>query len=70
LEYHPDGIALDVRDDGRGFVQSAVSAAGHYGLIGMRERAATIGGTIEVMSEPGTGTTVRLRAEPSEAKNA
>jgi signal transduction histidine kinase len=70
LEYRPDGIALDVRDDGRGFVQSAVSTAGHYGLTGMRERAATIGGTIEVTSEPGTGTTVRLRATPSEAKNA
>jgi len=70
LEYRTDAIALDVRDDGRGFVQSAVSTTGHYGLIGMRERAAAIGGTIEVTSEPGTGTTVRLRTEPREAKNA
>jgi signal transduction histidine kinase len=70
LEYRPDAIALDVRDDGRGFVQSAVSTIGHYGLTGMRERAAAIGGTIEVTSEPGTGTTVRLRAEPREAKNS
>ena len=70
LEYRPNAIALDVRDDGRGFVQSAVSTTGHYGLIGMRERAAAIGGTIEVTSEPGVGTTVRLRAEPREAKNA
>jgi signal transduction histidine kinase/ligand-binding sensor domain-containing protein len=70
LEYRPNAIALDVRDDGRGFVQSAVSTTGHYGLTGMRERAAAIGGTIEVTSEPGVGTTVRLRAEPREAKKA
>jgi len=33
---------------------------GHYGLTGMRERAATIGGKLEMTSEPGVGTTVRL----------
>ena len=66
LEYGPSEIALEVRDDGRGFVPDggAVpdSPAGHYGLTGMRERAAAIGGSLEVQSEPGTGTTVRLRA--------
>ena len=35
---------------------------GHYGLTGMRERAAVIGGMLEVTSEPGAGTAVRLRA--------
>jgi signal transduction histidine kinase len=35
----------------------------------MKERAAAIGGTLEVASEPGVGTTVRLRAPaPREAK--
>jgi signal transduction histidine kinase/ligand-binding sensor domain-containing protein len=62
LEYGPAGIALEVRDDGRGFAAGAQSPAGHYGLTGMRERAAAIGGTLEVTSEPGTGTTVRLQA--------
>ena len=62
LEYRRGEIALEVRDDGRGFAQNgAGSAAGHFGLTGMRERAAAIGGTLEVNSEPGTGTTVRLR---------
>jgi len=70
LEYRPEAIALDVRDDGRGFVPSTASTTGHYGLTGMRERAAAIGGTIEVTSEPGAGTTVRMRAEHREAKNA
>ncbi len=64
LEYGPAGIALEVRDDGRGFKTEAEAAAppGHYGLTGMRERAAAIGGTLEVTSEPGGGTDVRLRA--------
>jgi len=64
LEYGPNEVALEVRDDGRGFVanQELESASGHYGLTGMKERAAAIGGTLEVSSKPGTGTTVRLRA--------
>ncbi len=65
LEYGPDQIALEVRDDGRGFVESAnhASRAGHYGLTGMRERAESIGGTLDVVSEAGAGTTVRLRVK-------
>jgi len=62
LEYGPDGVALEVRDDGRGFAAEQEPLAGHFGLTGMKERAAAIGGTLEVTSEPGAGTTVRLRA--------
>jgi signal transduction histidine kinase/ligand-binding sensor domain-containing protein len=72
LEYGPDGIALEVRDDGRGFAAGAKleSPPGHYGLTGMSERAAAIGGTLEVTSEPDAGTTVRLRATaPREARS-
>ncbi len=68
LEYGPAEIALEVRDDGRGFIVDAVEDAaqeqygpGHYGLTGMRERAAAIGGVLEVTSKPGSGTSVRLR---------
>jgi signal transduction histidine kinase/ligand-binding sensor domain-containing protein len=67
LEYGSAKIALEVRDDGRGFqVNKELEAVlkrdgpGHYGLTGMRERAATIGGKLEMTSEPGVGTTVRL----------
>ena len=76
LEYGPAEIALEVRDDGRGFADGHIarngkppdSPPGHYGLTGMRERAAVIGGTLEVTSEPGAGTTVRLRTPaPQEA---
>jgi signal transduction histidine kinase/ligand-binding sensor domain-containing protein len=61
LEYGPQQIALDVNDDGQGFVADQAQPPGHYGITGMRERAAMIGGTLEVISEPGAGTTVRLR---------
>lgn len=70
LEYGPAEVALVVRDDGRGFsTEDRVdSPPGHYGLIGMRERAQAIGGTLEVTSEPGQGTTVRLHVTtPKEA---
>jgi signal transduction histidine kinase/ligand-binding sensor domain-containing protein len=65
LEYGPAKIALEVRDNGRGFeLSKEVSAEregpGHYGLTGMRERAAAIGGKLEMTSEPGAGATVRL----------
>jgi ligand-binding sensor domain-containing protein/signal transduction histidine kinase len=62
LEYGPGEIALEVRDDGQGFAVGEPQAQGHYGLTGMRERAAAIGGTLEVTSDPGGGTTVRLEA--------
>jgi signal transduction histidine kinase len=67
LAYGPGEVALEVRDDGRGFAVGKELQAvlerdgpGHYGLTGMRERAAAIGGTLEVISEPGVGTTVKL----------
>jgi two-component system, NarL family, sensor histidine kinase YdfH len=57
-----------VRDNGRGFDTDhgssngkSTESAGHYGLTGMRERAAVIGGELEVVSVPSVGTTIRLR---------
>jgi len=61
LEYGPNEVALEVRDDGRGFAADQAVEQGHFGLTGMRERAALIGGELEVTSEPGGGTTVWLR---------
>jgi signal transduction histidine kinase len=53
-------IELVVRDDGVGFETGRGSDMG-LGLRGMRERVALSGGTIEVASRPGHGTTVRVR---------
>ncbi len=61
LEYGPGELALEVRDDGKGFAADQQVEQGHFGLTGMRERAAMIGGVLDVTSEPGGGTTVRLR---------
>jgi signal transduction histidine kinase len=49
-------VEIEVRDDGAGFDPSAPGAG--RGLLGMRERVETLGGTIEVTSRPGEGTTV------------
>jgi signal transduction histidine kinase len=53
-----------VRDDGRGIDRALLERqgpAGHYGLRGLPERAALIGGQLAVWSEVGTGTEVELR---------
>ena len=55
----PRALTVEVRDDGAGF-DTEVATAG-YGLAGMRERVYLVGGTLEVSSEPDTGTTIRAR---------
>ena len=53
-------VRLRVRDDGRGFDSQATGAegTGHFGLVGMRERAAQIGGTLSIHSANGSGTEI------------
>lgn len=69
-------VVLVVRDDGQGFAQREfldLARDGHYGLIGIRERAQRIRGTVDVLSEPGAGTTVTVRVsadQPAEPKLA
>jgi signal transduction histidine kinase len=63
------GWVMEVRDDGRGFdVESAMSVTDrhHFGLRFMRERTTLIGGRLEILSEPGRGSVVRLTLEPGE----
>jgi signal transduction histidine kinase len=59
-----DGLTLQVRDDGRGFQPPVNPAdlthAGHFGLMGIRERALLLGGWMEIHSRPGEGTTLEV----------
>ncbi|MEV5508410.1 sensor histidine kinase [Streptomyces orinoci] len=56
LAFHRDQVTLDVFDDGAGFTPG--TATGRFGLHGMRERIAELGGTLSVESAPGEGTAV------------
>lgn len=60
-----DQIKLEVKDDGTGFVvpksPTDFAQRGHFGLLGMRERADLIGGTFEVQSKTGEGTSLTVR---------
>jgi NarL family two-component system sensor histidine kinase YdfH len=54
-------MEIGVRDDGIGLdLEAATGQAGHYGLLGLRERARLAGARLEVASVPGEGTTLRL----------
>ena len=64
LENTRKRLRLLVNDDGAGFDDEDVPPAGHYGLIGMKERAAQIGADFELTSERGRGTTVAVVLEP------
>jgi signal transduction histidine kinase/ligand-binding sensor domain-containing protein len=70
LRYHPNELMLTVSDNGIGFRagDTTLSAKGHFGLQGMRERANQIGGTLKVESSPESGTTVTLRVPLSNGK--
>jgi len=54
-----------VQDDGAGFNVNEIRAESHVGLKIMRERAARIGGVVEIDSGPGGGTTVTLTLPPN-----
>lgn len=59
----PAFLQVEVRDDGRGFPmeKGMASKTSGLGLLGMRERAAIVGGSVEIGSAPGSGTRIALR---------
>jgi len=72
LEREGDTLRMIVEDDGLGFdadgVLSGTVARGRFGLIGMRERLALVGGSLAFESEPGSGTTIYVRVPLVAAK--
>ena len=67
LASHDGHAVLTVQDDGAGFDPAGVfaSARGHFGLLGMRERARRMGGEVSVTSAVQKGTTVEVRVPQS-----
>jgi len=65
VTFGSDALCLEVSDDGRGFDvegarhQSSLENTTSMGIIGMRERASLLGGTLSIRSSPGGGTVVR-----------
>jgi len=60
-----DEVVFEVEDDGQGFASlddwMELSSRGHLGLLGMKERAEAVGGTLEIISDPGKGACVRVK---------
>jgi PAS domain S-box-containing protein len=66
----PDGICMKIKDDGKSFqVDHLLHGKGrkHLGLLGMRERLEMVGGTFEVESALGKGTTIIAQIPPGKA---
>lgn len=64
-------LRLSVIDDGKGFAQSGIDSKAHFGVQGMRERAAIIGAQLSITSQIGQGTHIQLslQKEPHEHSN-
>lgn len=62
LRYMTNLVRIEITDEGCGISQASngSNAAGHFGVLGMRERMARIGGTCRISSVEGRGTTVTL----------
>ena len=65
LGSQPDGLVLEIADDGVGFAVpedfSGLQSAGHFGLVGMDERARTVGGELRIEATPGAGTRITVQ---------
>jgi signal transduction histidine kinase len=70
IDYGPQNIVLQISDNGRGFEQNKTAGPGegHFGLLGISERAKRLGAELSVTSEPGSGATVRVRV-PMDQEN-
>ncbi len=64
ITFGSENLILRLQDDGRGFEPplnpAELAHTGHFGLMGIRERALLLGGRLEVRSKPGSGTTLEV----------
>ncbi len=64
-----DVLTLRITDDGVGFDGDDVPPQGHYGLRGLRERAALLGGALDIHSAPGKGTVLQFTVPLTDIRN-
>lgn len=62
-------LVLEIRDNGRGISEAEINNTKSIGLLGMRERAALLGGEVRLRGEPKKGTTVSVRIPRRNGKN-
>ncbi len=64
ISFNSEGVSLQVSDDGVGFElpknPAEYTANGHYGLLGLHERAELIGASLDIRSSPGKGTSLTV----------
>lgn len=70
LEFKSEGVELRVNDDGCGFDPAAASVNGHFGLLGLKERARALRAELTLDSSPGRGTRLRLAVPASQLKDS
>jgi signal transduction histidine kinase len=73
IDYGPKNVVLRIKDNGRGFDQTHRTGPneGHFGLLGITERAKRLGADLSIETQPGTGTivTLRIALEPTSPSN-
>ena len=70
LDFKPEGVELRVNDDGCGFDPAVASNNGHFGLLGLQERARALGAELTLDSRPSQGTRLRLAVPASRLKES
>jgi len=67
LDFAVSEVFVQIRDDGKGFVVPANPAEfpekGHFGLLGLQERAEIINAELKILSTPGQGTIITLQVK-------
>jgi PAS domain S-box-containing protein len=70
LSLEDDELCLHVSDDGKGFITGPREAGQSFGLVGMQERVLMLGGSLQIDSQPGEGTTLCVRVALGEEEMA
>jgi len=67
LQVEADRLIMEIQDNGKGIRESKISSPKAFGILGMRERVRSLGGTILIQGHPGRGTRIKVMV-PMEQK--